>query len=366
VVTFYVNNTSQNATLQNGVATLDLPSLTTGTYSITAAYAPTQNSLTFYDYGASSASLTQTVNQSSQPTATTLAVSPTGTALKGSAVTLTATESPATAGSVQFYDGAAALGSPVAVSAGVATYATSTLAVGSHSLSAVFTPSSGSYVGSTSTTAAYQITVPPLAIDQTITQNGTGKVTTSLFSTTGPRLLVAFTSSDGPGTKQTTTVSGAGLTWTLVQRSNSKGGTAEIWTAPATGPLTNATVTSTPKTDGYDQSLTVVAFTGAGGIGASTTADKAKGAPSVSLATTVAGSWVFGVGEDYSNAVARTLGAGQNLIGQWVDTTPGETFWVQDQNGTTPVAGTTVTIGDTAPTADIWNMAAVEILPANS
>jgi YVTN family beta-propeller protein len=221
------------------------------------------------------------------------------------------------------------------------------------------------YLPATEVTQSFAISYG-LAIDQSIISIGTGIVTTAPFSTTGPRLLVAFTSSDGAAARQTTTVTGAGLTWTLVQRANTKGGTAEIWTAEATGPLTNATVTSTPKTAGYDQSLTVVAFTGAAGIGASASDGKAKGAPAVSLTTTEPGSWVFGVGEDYSHAIARTLGPDQSLISQWVDPGPGETFWVQDQAATTPVAGTTVTMNDTAPTTDIWNLAAVEILPAAS
>ena len=299
-------------------------------------------------------------------TTTSLSVSPNGSAFAGDTVTLTASETPAAAGTVQFFDGASPLGSPVTVTAGTATYTTSSLALGSHSLTAVFTPSSTTLTSSTSQPVTLQIKSPPFAIDQTINQNGTGTVTTAPFSTTGPRLLVAFTSSDGSSTKQTTTVTGGGLTWTLIQRANTKGGTAEIWAAQATGPLTGATVTSKPKTAGYDQSVTVVAFTGASGIGASASAGKSGGLPSVSLNTTQAGSWVFGVGEDYSNDIARTLGTGQSLISQWIDPGPGETFWVQDENAPTPAAGTAVTINDTAPKGDTWNLAAAEILPAAS
>lgn len=59
------------------------------------------------------------------------------------------------------------------------------------------------------------------------------------------------------------------------------------------------------------------------------------------------------------------MGPGESLVSQWVDLPPGETFWAQDQTATTPAAGTTVTINDTAPdTDDAWNLAAVEILPA--
>ena len=54
------------------------------------------------------------------------------------------------------------------------------------------------------------------------------------------------------------------------------------------------------------------------------------------------------------------------VVSQWVDPGPGETFWVQDQAVATSAAGMTVTINDTAPAGDIWNLAAVEILPTAS
>ena len=54
-------------------------------------------------------------------------------------VTFTATVSPSTAsGTVQFKDGAADLGSPVTLAGGVATFQTSSLSVGTHSITAVY------------------------------------------------------------------------------------------------------------------------------------------------------------------------------------------------------------------------------------
>jgi uncharacterized protein (TIGR03437 family) len=41
-----------------------------------------------------------------------------------------------------------------------------------------------------------------------------------------------------------------------------------------------------------------------------------------------------------------------------------DTFWVQMQNNPTPLSGTRVTINDTAPTGDRYNLSIVEILPA--
>jgi hypothetical protein len=69
--------------------------------------------------------------------------------MSGNNVTFTATVSPAAAtGSVQFFDGATSLGS-VALSGGVAAMMTSTLSVGSHSITAVYSGDS-SYATSTS------------------------------------------------------------------------------------------------------------------------------------------------------------------------------------------------------------------------
>lgn len=85
-------------------------------------------------------------------TGTTLTASPSAGALAGDAVTLTATVSPAAAGTVQFADGAANLGTPVAVNTttGIATKAVSFATAGAHSLTAQFTPTdSNAYAGST-------------------------------------------------------------------------------------------------------------------------------------------------------------------------------------------------------------------------
>jgi hypothetical protein len=201
-------------------------------------------------------------------------------------------------------------------------------------------------------------------VDKLVFSDGTGTRTTASFSTTAPgEVLVAFGASDGPPSgPQSLTVSGAGLTWVLVRRSNAQRGTAEIWAATASAALTNVTVRSAQTATGYHQSLTVVAFTGAAGVGASASANAPNGAPSVALTTTKAGSLVYGVGNDWDNAIARTPGVGQVLAHQWVDTGTGDTYWVQNVVGALGAAGTVRTISDSAPTADRWNLASVEIL----
>jgi beta-lactam-binding protein with PASTA domain len=228
-------------------------------------------------------------------------------------------------------------------------------------------PAAGSLV-SAGTAVALVVSTGPvsvaLTVDTMVFDDGNGTAVTPAFSTAAVgELLVAFAASDGPTTaKQTLTVSGAGLTWSLKQRSNTQLGTSEIWTATASAALVNATVTATQAIGGFDQSLTVVAFRGAGGTGAAASAGALSGAPSVSLTTTRAGSLVYGVGNDWNAAIARTLGASQTLVHQWVDTAVGDTFWVQSRTAPVSTAGSVATINDTAPTTDQWNLAAIEIL----
>jgi hypothetical protein len=206
---------------------------------------------------------------------------------------------------------------------------------------------------------------PPqgITVDSVVFSDGTGTRTTSAFSTSAPgAVLIALVAADGPlSNPQSATVTGGGLAWSLVRRANSQAGVAEIWTATAASQLSQATVRSTLRRTGYHQSLTVVAFAGAGGIGASARASARTGAPRLQLTTTAAGSLVFGVGHDWDRAVARTLGSGQTMVHQWVDTSVNDTFWVQRLTDPVAAAGTSVLVNVTAPVTDRWNLAAVEI-----
>jgi subtilisin family serine protease len=208
---------------------------------------------------------------------------------------------------------------------------------------------------------------PPggLGVDTTVCADGAGPISTPSFSTAEPgELLVAFVGSDGPTwAEQSVTVSGADLPWTLVRRANTSLGTSEIWQALAGTTISNAVVFSTQTFDGYHQSMTVVAFKGAAGVGATAVSGDLTGAPSVSLVATEDGSFVYGVGNDWDNAIARVLGPAQTMVHEWVDTQVGDTFWVQAL-AAAATAGTTVTLNDTSPTTDQWNFAAAEILAA--
>ena len=124
-------------------------------------------------------------------------------------------------------------------------------------------------------------------------------------------------------------------------------------------------ISATRANGSFQGAITVAAFAGADPTtsGAVGSGSAASGAPSASLVTTRAGSWVWGVGEDWDKATARTVGPGQTIIDQFLSPS-GDTFWTQRQNSPTPTAGTTVSISDTAPTADRWNLALIEVRPA--
>jgi hypothetical protein len=114
--------------------------------------------------------------------------------------------------------------------------------------------------------------------------------------------------------------------------------------------------------------MTVISFTGvdttgtngSGAIGNTASANAKTGAPTATLVTTRNNSWVFGVGNDYDNAIARTPGTSETVVHQDLTST-GDTYWVQMQNATTPLGGTSVTINDTAPTGDRYNLSIVEV-----
>jgi hypothetical protein len=101
---------------------------------------------------------------------------------------------------------------------------------------------------------------------------------------------------------------------------------------------------------------------GSGAIGAVRSANAASGAPSATLTTTRANSWVFGVGNDWDGSTPRTVGANQTLVHEYMPWV-GATFWVQRRNAPASVAGSSVTINDTAPTNHRYNLTICEILP---
>lgn len=108
-------------------------------------------------------------------TATSLVLAPATTATYGTTVTLTATVTPSSAGTITFRDGVTTIGTGT-VSGGVASVTSTALAVGAHSLSATFAPTDTStYTGSSSITTSY-----------TITDSGSGATSTTTNLSANP------------------------------------------------------------------------------------------------------------------------------------------------------------------------------------
>jgi hypothetical protein len=255
---------------------------------------------------------------------------------------------------------------------GVATAPTFTAnsTTGSYTVTAtatgVSTPANFNLTNSTVATA--------IVIDVTkSTDRGTAATTIaspSFATASSNELLLAFISTDDPGSGTNISVSGVaggGLTWVLVQKTNVQRGTSEIWRAFAPSPLSGVTVTAT-MTKSVAASITVMSFTGvnttgtngSGAIGALGTGNATAGAPTASLVTTKSNSLVVGVGNDFDNAISRTPGANQIVVHQYLSTL-GDTYWVQRLTTLSPV-GTAVTINDTAPTTDRYNLSICEIV----
>jgi galactose oxidase-like protein/PKD domain-containing protein len=113
------------------------------------------------------------------------------------------------------------------------------------------------------------------------------------------------------------------------------------------------------------RTVTVQPLAGTIAIDANKSTDGPTAATTISEAvstTTRNGSWVVGVGEDYDNPISRTPGSTQMVLHQYLSPV-GDTFWVQKQSTAIPASGTLVTINDTAPITDRFNLSICEILP---
>jgi fibronectin type 3 domain-containing protein len=314
--------------------------------------------------------LTTTACDTQAPTVS-LTAPASGAAVSGTIpVAATASDNTGVAG-VQFKLDGANLGAEVTNAPYTTSWNTTTATAGTHTVTATARDAAGNITTSTAVTVTVNNTFLPVTLDKQVTTHqsskGTGITSPALTTAGTNELLVAFVSSDGPrvsGGETFSTVNGGGLTWTLRKRVNARYGTSEIWTAPAANAVTNITVTATRASGSYTGSITVAAFQNASmaTIGATGGASAASGAPSASLTAAKTGSLVWGVGNDWDKATARTVGANQTSVDQFLATNGGDTYWVQRLNSSS-TAGQTMTISDTAPTGDQWNLATIEILP---
>jgi len=159
------------ATLVNGSASISISTLAVGSHPLTALYG---GSATFA--ASTSAVVTQVVNAPAAAATTTTLTSTPNPSTTGQAVTLSATVTSATGvptGTVTFRDGATVLGTATLVN-GSASISISTLAAGSHPLTALY-GGSATFAASTSAVVTQVVNAPAAAA-----------TTTTLTSTPNP------------------------------------------------------------------------------------------------------------------------------------------------------------------------------------
>jgi Glycosyl hydrolases family 16 len=212
-----------------------------------------------------------------------------------------------------------------------------------------------------------------LSVDRTTTTQiakPSSVFTTSAFSTSGKNeLLVAFIAADGPSgsTQSLTAVSGGGLSWSRGARADAQPGDVEVWSAWAPARVTSAKLSATLAHGAYPGLVTVVSFIAASSqLGAVGGTGAAGGAPGVSVTATAGGSYLYGVAVDWSAAATPLPAGGQSPLSTFVDGAAAKSFWTQQQTAASAVPGASMTVADTAPTADTWNLAAVEVMPSGS
>jgi hypothetical protein len=163
----------------SGQAAYQTSSLTVGTHSITAAYSGD---------GAYSSSTSTAVSQVVNQASTSTSISGPSSSTYGQQVTFNAGVTPAGAtGSVQFFDGAASLGTS-ALSNGATSLSTSALQAGSHTITA-------KYLGNTN----YLSSVSAPGLSLTVTQAATSTTLSSAPNPSGVGQSVTFTAAVTPG-----------------------------------------------------------------------------------------------------------------------------------------------------------------------
>ncbi|MDO7875684.1 Ig-like domain repeat protein [Hymenobacter sp. ASUV-10] len=213
-VTFKDGSTTLGTGMLNssGLATFSTSSLSVGSHSLTAVYAAAPGFV-----ASTSAALTQVVNAASTTTTLSSSANP---ATPGQSVTLTATVAVVAPGSgtptgtVTFKDGSTTLGTGTLNAARQATFTTSALSTGSHSLTAVYAGTAG-YGPSTSAGLTQQVgnTATATTLSSSLNPSTDGQAvsfTATVAAGSGtPTGTVTF--KDGSTTLGTGTLNGSGV-----------------------------------------------------------------------------------------------------------------------------------------------------------
>ncbi len=264
------------AQLVNGQATVTTSFSKSGTYPITAVF------LGSPDYqGSTSSVLNQVVSGSQNVTTTTALVSSGTPSIVNQPVVFTATVSPASGAipngeTVTFYNGSNTLGSGTTAN-GVASMTTSSLPVGSNSITATY-PGDSTYQSSTSrvfkqvvnlspTTTSLVSSLNPSVFGQTVTftvgvtpQSGTGTPTGTVTLKNGSVVIASITLSNGTGNYSTSVLAAGSSTITAAYSGDTNFSTSSATlTQVVSEASTTTTLTSTPNPSSLNQAVSFTA-----------------------------------------------------------------------------------------------------------
>ncbi|HEY5331237.1 MAG TPA: Ig-like domain repeat protein [Acidobacteriaceae bacterium] len=211
-LTFLDGTTSLGpATLSNGSASITTSALSVGSHTITASYAGSNPFL-----ASASTAVAVTINAPTVATTTVVSASP-NPASAGASVVLTATTTATSGtptGNVTFFDGATSLGTGTLNGSGVATLTVSTLAVGSHSITANYA-GAGSFTASTSSAVALAISAVTTTTSLTVSPNpaavGANVVLTATTTAASGTATGTVTFDDGTTSLGTGALNGSGV-----------------------------------------------------------------------------------------------------------------------------------------------------------
>ena len=273
-------------TLAGGIATYTTSTLAAGTHHILASYTPDTS-----NFVASSATLTQVIQQSGIATATNL-TSSANPADSGQSVTFTATVTSVNgtpAGLITFSDGNTTLGTQTLVN-GVATYTTNTLVAGTHPIAAAYSPGGTTFNASNATLSqviqgigtSTSITVIPasapygtvISMFSEVLTSGVAVSSGTITYMDGATALTAITLAPNriPNFNiSTLTVGTHSITAVYSGDATHSPSTSPTVTVTITGAATTLALTSTPNPTVAFQQITLTANL-ASSAGASTTA----------------------------------------------------------------------------------------------
>ena len=214
-MTFFDGSTAlgKPVAISSGMAALSTSTLAAGSHNITAQYSGDSNYVP-----TTSAVLVQVVGQVASSTSTpTSSANPStfgATVTFSATVTSTLTGDPLVpTGKVTFNDGTTALGSGTLNGSGVATFQTSGLAVGTHSITAQYA-GDANFTGSTSSKALSQVVVQGVQPDYSLTANPTSQTVNPGSSATYSITVTAKNGYDGTVTLSCPATLPSGVTCT--------------------------------------------------------------------------------------------------------------------------------------------------------